>query len=107
MSKPLTPVTSANQQRKHLAQFTPEIDRKILAGFWGDSTAMLRLLAEAGFSREAVFRRAEKIGLPKWRPSHSAGIAVTLLVRQCLRCDQVFLAEGHFNRLCRRCQTRD
>jgi hypothetical protein len=90
-----------------MTQFTPEIDRQIVAGFWGDQKAMLLLLAEGGFSREAVFQRAEKIGVIKGRSSHSAGIEIALLLRQCLRCDQVFLAQGLFNRLCRRCLARN
>ncbi len=68
---------------------------------------MLALLAARGFCRKAVFHRAEKIGLMKGRPSHSARAEVALLVRQCLRCEQVFLAEGPYNRLCRRCQAVD
>ena len=86
--------------------FTPEIDRLIVAGFWGDLKAMLRLLAEEGFSSAAVFHRAGKMGLIKGRSSQCPRINGTLLVRQCLRCDQVFVAEGHFNRLCRQCRTR-
>jgi hypothetical protein len=68
---------------------------------------MLALLAERGFGRKAVFHRAEKIGLMKGRSPHPAGVEVALLVRQCLRCEQVFLAEGPYNRLCRRCQAVD
>ena len=92
--------------RGHM-NFTPKIDRLIVAGFWGDMKAMLLLLAEEGFSRTAVFHRAGKMGLMKGRSSHRARIiSAALLVRQCLRCDQVFVAEGHFNRLCRQCRTR-
>jgi hypothetical protein len=93
------------EKRKQM-NFTPEIDRQIVAGFWGDMMAMLRLLAEEGFSREAVLRRAEKIGLVAGRSSRHPRLSASLLVRECLRCDQVFVAEGHFNRLCRRCHAR-
>jgi hypothetical protein len=84
--------------------FSSEIDRQIIAGFWGDTKAMLRLLADGGFSRQAVLNRAEKIGLTRGRSSRPESGA--LLVRECLRCDQVFVAEGHFNRICRRCRGR-
>jgi hypothetical protein len=86
--------------------FTPEIDRQIIAGYSGDRKDMLRLLAEGGFSQEVVIKRAEKIGLFRPRPSRSAGPEAPQMVRQCLCCDQVFLAQGHFNRLCRRCRGR-
>ncbi len=93
------------EKRKQMS-FTPEIDRQIVAGFWGDMRAMLRLLAEKGFSREAVLRRAEKIGLMEGRSARRPRDSASLLVRVCLRCDLVFVAEGHFNRLCRRCHSR-
>lgn len=84
--------------------FTPEIDRQIIAGFWTDRKAMLELLAARGFCRKDVFHRAEKIGLIRGRSSRPVGVEAALLVRQCLRCEQVFLAEGLYNRLCRRCR---
>ncbi len=68
---------------------------------------MLALLAERGFCRKAVLHRAERIGLMKGRSSRPAAVNVALQVRQCLRCEQVFLADGPYNRLCRRCQAVD
>jgi hypothetical protein len=95
----------ANRPRKQVPPFTAETDRQIIAGFWGDRKAMLELLAERGFCRRAVFHRAEKIGLMRGRALRQA--SRVLLVRQCLRCEQVFVAEGPYNRLCRRCRTVD
>ena len=93
-------------EEREQMNFTSNIDRQIVAGFWGDMMGMLRLLAEEGFSREAVLHRAEKIGLMTGRASRRPRLTGSLLVRECLRCDQVFVAEGHFNRLCRRCHAR-
>lgn len=99
-------VMAGRRRDKDTEHFSPEIDRQIIEGFLGDRDVMLRSLEGAGISREAIFRRAGKLGLTRDFLEQCRFGGVEPAVRRCLNCNEAFVSLGPQNRLCKRCRTK-
>ena len=86
--------------------FTHDVDKKIINGFLQDRRNALTQLGTLGYSKRAVTERAERLGLTRTLLAQHADGELELSARRCLRCDEVFVSQGSFNRLCRRCRSR-
>ena len=97
---------TAKQRKTKSESFTPAIDKRIIKGFLKDRKAILLELSSEGFSRNAIIKRAGKLGLTEQLIKHNRLNADEVVIRKCLGCNNEFVSMGQYNRLCRRCQTR-
>jgi hypothetical protein len=99
----------------------PVIDRRIINGMLGDRERLMTEMAEKGWNKPGVLRRAADLGFSEAFIRQVQGVAADLAgerpgikrmptslgARTCLSCDRVFLSSGPANRLCMRCRGGD
>jgi hypothetical protein len=103
---PWAKLMGGRQDRKRQVSFSFEIDQRIIKGFLVDREATLQDLEKAGFSRQAVLARTEKLGLTGDLLKRHRLVPLDVSARRCLNCDEVFLSIGPQNRLCNACRKR-
>ncbi|MCP4605032.1 MAG: hypothetical protein GY847_31670 [Proteobacteria bacterium] len=97
---------NAKRRESKDAVYTPIIDRQIIEGFLKDQEAMLKELAQSGFSRQSILKRAEGLGMNKEFYKLSRREGTDPAARKCLRCNKYFASLGLHNRMCRYCRTQ-